>query len=525
MQPMILTAATIILAASAFFALTPQLQMLQQNSYYNTRYLSYLRTAFGWRSVLAGIGAALLVLFLWIPVWNGMVFLILAALFSAIRAWDTLRRQKNAIKPLVVTARVTRMYATAGVFLAVLGIIAALLPASRALMMAMCVLWLFTPLLALLANLVNRPLERAVAKHYIHDAQRILASHTGLRVIGVTGSYGKTSTKYILGRMLSERFDVLITPGSYNTPMGVVRTVREQLKGTTEVFVCEMGAKQVGDIKEICDICHPDMGVITSIGPQHLNTFHSMENIVSTKFELADAVLERGGRVFCNMENEFIRDRAKNLPCTGYGLSPKAGVWAGNVSFGRGGASFEIHAGERCIPVHTKLLGSHAVLNITAAAAVAVELGLTDTEIKVAVSQLAPVPHRLELKGFVNHSLLIDDAYNSNPEGCLAAVKVLNSFEGMKKIIVTPGLVELGEREYECNFALGAAAAKVCDEMILVGEQRSVPLADGARSANYPSEKLVVVKSFQEALQRLKTYAERDTVVLIENDLPDNYAR
>ena len=454
-----------------------------------------------------------------------MWFLLLSAVFSVVRTVDVFQRQRKAIKRLAVTARVTRLYATAGILLAVVCILTALLAASRAPVMALCLLWLCTPALALLSNLINHPVERMVARYYINDAKKVLAGHPGLKIIGVTGSYGKTSTKYILGRMLSERYNVLITPGSYNTPMGVVRTVREQLSATHEVFVCEMGAKQVGDIQEICDICHPDMGVITSVGPQHLNTFGSMENIVRTKFELADAVLAAGGRVFLNIENDWIRQKGQEMPCVRYGLRPGADVWADEASFDRSGSSFTIHAGERSIPVHTRLLGAHAVLNITAAAAVAIELGLTDTEIKVAVSQLTPVAHRLEMKSFVNHSILIDDAYNSNPEGCLAAVDVLGSFEGMRKVIVTPGLVELGDKEYECNHALGAAAAKVCDEIILVGEQRSAPLADGAKSAGCPPEKLVVVKSFQEALARLKASATHDTVVLIENDLPDNYAR
>ncbi len=525
MQHIILTAATVILAASAFFALTTQLQMLQQNSYYNKRYISYLRTALGWRTFLAIGCTAVLCVFLWFPLWQGMWFLVLSVVFSAVRTADAVSRQKKAIKRLVVTARVTRLYATAGIVLAAVCILTALLPASRALTMVMCLLWLCTPALAMLSNLINRPVERGVARYYIRDAKNILAGHKGLRIIGVTGSYGKTSTKYILGRMLSERYNVLITPGSYNTPMGVVRTIREQLTSTTEVFVCEMGAKQVGDIREICEICHPSMGVITSIGPQHLNTFGSMDHIVQTKFELADSVLGAGGKVFVNVENEFIRQKSQSMPCVRYGLHEGADVWADDASFDRSGSSFTIHAAGRSIPVHTRLLGAHAVLNITAAAAVAMELGLTDTEIKVAVSQLTPVAHRLEIKSFVNHSILIDDAYNSNPEGCLAAVEVLGSFEGMRKVIVTPGLVELGEKEYECNHALGAAAAKVCDEIILVGEQRSVPLADGAKSAGCPPEKLVVVKSFAEALARLKSSVTRDTVVLIENDLPDSYAR
>lgn len=525
MQHIILTAAAIVLAASAFLALTSPLQMLQQNSYYNKRYLSYLRTSFGWRSVVALTCTALLVLFLWLRVWSGMWFLILSAVFSAVRTVDTLKRQKKAIKPLVVTARVTRMYVMAGILLAVLCIVIALFPISRVLIMALCLFWLCTPALALLVNLINHPLERLVARYYINDAKKRLASHPNLRVIGVTGSYGKTSTKYILGRLLSEKYNVLITPGSYNTPMGVVRTVREHLLPTTEVFVCEMGAKQVGDIREICEICPPSMGVITSVGPQHLNTFGSIENIVSTKFELADAVLAQGGRVFLNVENELIRQKSDGMPHVGYGLNDKADVWADEITTGRSGSTFTIHAAGRSIPVHTRLLGAHAVLNITAAAAVAMELGLTDTEIKVAVAQLTPVAHRLEMKSFVNHSILIDDAYNSNPEGCLAAVEVLGSFEGMRKVIVTPGLVELGEKEYDCNFALGAAAAGVCDEIILVGQQRSVPLVDGAKSVGCPEERLVVVGAFAEAMQHLRTTVTRDTVVLIENDLPDNYVR
>lgn len=525
MQHVILTAAAVVLAASTFLALTTQLQMLQQNSYYNKRYLSYLRTAFGWRTALSAGCTALLILFLWLPVWKGMWFLILSAIFSALRTVNTLRRQKKAIKPLVVTARVSRMYATAGVLLAGVCIATALLPAGRVWNTVLCLLWLCTPVLTLLVNLINHPLERTVARYYVNDAKKRLASHPGLRVVGVTGSYGKTSTKYILGRLLSEKYNVLITPGSYNTPMGVVRTVREQLQPTTEIFVCEMGAKQVGDIREICEICPPSMGVITSVGPQHLNTFGSIENILSTKFELADAVLAQGGQIFLNVENDRIREKSQAMPCVRYGRSDQADVWADGVTTGRSGSSFTIHAAGRSIAVHTRLLGAHAVLNITAAAAVAMELGLTDTEIKVAVAQLTPVAHRLEMKSFVNHSILIDDAYNSNPEGCLAAVDVLGSFEGMRKIIVTPGLVELGEQEYDCNFALGAAAAKVCDEMILVGEQRSAPLVDGAKSAGYPQQRLRVVKSFQEALGYLRTSVARDTVVLIENDLPDNYAR
>lgn len=127
--------------------------------------------------------------------------------------------------------------------------------------------------LDIVANVINHPMEAGINQHYINDAVRKLKSVPELTVIGVTGSYGKTSVKFYLQTLLQEKYNVLVTPESFNTPMGVVRTIRGSLKPTTEIFVCEMGARHVGDIKEICDMVHPDHGVITSIGPQHLETF------------------------------------------------------------------------------------------------------------------------------------------------------------------------------------------------------------------------------------------------------------
>ena len=525
MAPVPVTVAAVLLAAGACYALTAQWHMLQQNSYFNRRYADYLRGAFSARTVLGALGAALCVLLVWWRPLNGWLLPAAALLLGLMRGWDIRRRQQKAIKPLVVTARVGRLYVTAGILLAALCAWTVFGPVGNWTATLLAVLWWLTPLLALLVNALNRPLEKAVAAHFVRDAKRRLADHPRLTVIGVTGSYGKTSTKYILGRLLSEKYDTLITPGSFNTPLGVVRTVREHLTPTTEIFVCEMGAKRVGDIAEICAIAKPTLGIITSVGPQHLNTFGSLENVVKTKFELADAVLAAGGTVVLNTDNDLIREKSREIPCVTVGRRPEADVRAEDIAVDRHGSSFTLRAGDRVIPVRTKLLGAHAVTNIAAATAVALQLGLSDAEIKAAVAALTPVAHRLELKPFVNHALLIDDAYNANPEGSLAAVEVLGRFEGMRHVIVTPGLVELGEREEACNRALGAAAAAVCDELIFVGEQRSVPLAAGAREAGCPEEKIRVVRSFREALDRLKATADRNTVVLIENDLPDNYAR
>ena len=171
----------------------------------------------------------------------------------------------------------------------------------------------------------------------------------------------------------------------------------------------------------------------------------------------------------------------------------------------------------------TKLLGLHNVNNIVAAAAIAHELGVTAAQIQFAVSALKATEHRLELKAWNNGSLLIDDAYNANPEGSLEAVRVLGSFDGMRKVIITPGLIELGSREYECNRALGAEAARHCDEIIFVGKNRSKPLVEGALSEGYDEDRIHVVSSFAEAMSIYAPTADRNSVVLLENDLPDNY--
>lgn len=162
--------------------------------------------------------------------------------------------------------------------------------------------------LDIVANVINHPMEAGINQHYINDAVKA-EKRPGLTVISVTGSYSKTSVKFYLQTLLQEKYNVLVTPESFNTPMGVVRTIRGSLKPTTEIFVCEMGARHVGDIKEICDMVHPNHGVITSIGPQHLETFFNMENIQKTKFELADALPE-GGMLFLNGDNDYIQQQA-----------------------------------------------------------------------------------------------------------------------------------------------------------------------------------------------------------------------
>ena len=521
---------TFLSAALAVPALIRQFQMLQQNSYFAVRYLRWYRSAFDVSNILgiAVAAAGAVTVFFRISATAGASGLLLSAVliaFLAVNAAVSLKLNKKSIKKLVFTARVKRMLTAGCVLFLLLAALAVIFggKAGKTLSAVLFFISALPELGTLILLLLMKPVEKAVSQYYINDAKKILRQKSDMKIIGVTGSYGKTSTKYIIGRILSEKYNTLITPENYNTPMGIVITVRRDLKPQTEVFVAEMGAKRKGDIAEICDIANPSLGVITSIGPQHLDTFGKIETVVSTKFELADRVRENGGIMFFNTDNIYIKKNSAGYSAVTYGTAD-CDCRALDISYSPDGLSLDICYKDIRFRVTSKLLGIHNALNITAAAAVALELGLTPQQITFAVSQLKPVEHRLQLKPYIGGSTLIDDAYNSNPEGCLEAVRVLGSFGGMKKIIVTPGLVELGDKEYECNRRLGQEAAEHCDIIILVGKKRSVPLAEGIRSSGkFPEENLYVVSSFAEATGIFSKMCDSKTVILFENDLPDNY--
>lgn len=424
-------------------------------------------------------------------------------------------KPKKAKKPLVFTTRVWRLLATGGVLMLLFGLAGywlSFLPVAALLL---------SPVMVMLGNLFNAPWEKAVRNWYINDAKRILASCPDLNILGVTGSYGKTSVKSYLGTLLSTGFDTLITPESYNTPMGVVRTVREKLRATHEVFVCEMGARHVGDIKELCDLVYPKHGLITAVGNQHLETFRTPENIRKTKYELADALPE-DGKLFVNWDCEAIRENPPAHPYITYGLSEDCDYRATDISLSLSGTEFTFVTPDgESARMRMRLIGGHSVLNVAGALAVCHTFGISLSALALAVRKLAPVEHRMQLlPGEITY---IDDAYNSNPAGCKAALETLGRFDACR-ILVTPGMVELGDAmDYE-NELFGREAAKVCDLCVLVGIRQAEPIKRGLLAEGFPEERIAVVNTLQEGLARVRSfYSEKKKVVLLENDLPDNY--
>ncbi len=436
-------------------------------------------------------------------------------------SWPRPARDK---KPLVFTGRAKRLYLLSAILMTAKVVSFIFVIHHGALLMfLLLLLCYFSRYYMLMAALILIPIENMINNRYLNDAKQKIARLPDLKRIGITGSFGKTSAKMIMAALLSEKYQTLATPASYNTPMGITKVIREQLSAVDEVFIAEMGAKQKGDIAELCELVHPSIGVLTAIGEQHLETFGSIETIIDTKFELLTS-LPKDGIAIVNGDDARIMANISQSPVKvlTYGFAEQNDYWADQISHDEKGVSFTFHHGEIAESFSSVLLGRHMISNILAALAVADQLGLSPEEMRRGVKALPAIAHRLQLSssgGF----FILDDAFNSNPTGAEAAMEVLAAFADSKKIIITPGMVELGEREYQLNFELGQKMAKVADYIILVGKTHSQPLQDGVAAANYPPEQLYVAEDLADARRRMAKVVEEKAVVLFENDLPDTY--
>ncbi len=526
-----------VLTLPAFlYVLRYNLHMFQLNGYKNGEHIHWLKKNVSRQYLLILIGISG-ILSMCLP---GIVTLLLqtAAVLICMKYYLYLKKT-NTKKKLVYTARVKRLILTDSILVILLLVLTGVFLGVSRIAGAFAILTTLQIIALVIVNWINRPVEGMINQHYINDAKKKLRSVPDLTVIGVTGSYGKTSVKYYLDTLLKEHFEVLITPESYNTPMGVVKTIRSSLKPSHQIFICEMGARHVGDIKEICDIVHPEHGIITSVGPQHLETFFNMDNIVNTKFELADALPEVG-LLFLNGDNEYIRNHSGKYKNK---IFYTTGEWAkarelesqieegevpqyyqtGDVKLSRTGTEFTVTApdGEK-ETFQMRLLGEHNVINVAGAVAVANTLGIPLKQLKVPVRRIQPVAHRMQLLERGNYTI-IDDAFNSNPVGSRAAVETLKQFEGVR-ILITPGMVELGEKEEEYNYKFGTYAADCCDYILLVGEKHTAPIHKGVLESGFSQERCRVFEKLEDALSfAYSIKAEGHKFILLENDLPDNY--
>ena len=522
---------TVIAIIASVLVARYYLHMFQLESYQLDGYIRWLKKHSekhlgGTLTIGVGAGIAYYVLALFLNIFVGdvcwLVSGILTALGFAAGAFLLDRGLHSAPekKPLVYTPRMKRLYAALALVAVVLGLIVHLVGLPGVF------LFVAVPYLALAAGFIMQPVEKAISNSYLNDAKRKLAAREDLIKIGITGSYGKTSTKFILASILSEKYDVLATPSSFNTPMGLTRVIREQLEPHHQVFLAEMGARHVGDIQELVDLVHPKYGLITSVGAQHLETFGNVETVANTKFELieglpADGVgffAADGGEVDKLYERATVRKYRAGL--RGVLLDMRAD----DIEVGPAGSTFTLKNGlGETVKCTTRLLGRHNIQNIVLACSVAAHLGLTMEQIARGVSKIEPVEHRLQLIPGANGVTVIDDAFNSNPVGAKAALDVLSGFPG-RHVVVTPGMVEQGEQEDAINRQFGAQMAYACDVAILVGKKHTAPIVEGLLNGGMAQEKIYVVSSLEEASVILGQIGLPGDTVLFENDLPDNYS-
>ncbi|MBR3929400.1 MAG: UDP-N-acetylmuramoyl-tripeptide--D-alanyl-D-alanine ligase [Clostridia bacterium] len=535
-----LVACLLTLAASRYF-----IHMLQLESYQLDGYMRWLRkdanNMFGW-TFKTGVSAT--VAFYVLPVLISMfvtgerqrssiistvVIMIFVAVYGAYMIFKDFGRTQK--KPLVFTKRVKRLYAvltlTAVVICALMVLISGrydALNAKRAvawlspyLLIAVC------PYVVMLAGYLAKPIEDKINRSFFVKAQNKLKSLPKMKKIGITGSYGKTSAKYCLAAILSEKYKVFYPKASINTPMGLSKVINEELTDDMDVFIAEMGARHVGDIKELVELVHPEFGMITSVGPQHLETFKTVEIVANTKYELIEG-LPKTGKAFFAADGSFVDKLYERCKIKKFRAGISDGyldMHAEDVEVGAFGSRFTLMESDgSSIRVETKLLGRHNISNIVLCCQVAREIGMTLPEIAEGVKRIKPVKHRLQLiAGAMN---VIDDAFNSNPVGAKEALNVLHSFPG-KHLIITPGFVEMGENEDKFNYELGTHIAETCDAAILVGPKHTSPIRQGMLDRGFDEKKIMVVNTLDEAAKKIPMFASNGDAVLFENDLPDNY--
>jgi UDP-N-acetylmuramoyl-tripeptide--D-alanyl-D-alanine ligase len=374
-------------------------------------------------------------------------------------------------------------------------------------------------LLCGVSAVIAAPVESLLQTKYIYLAKKKIASMPNLKIIGITGSFGKTSVKFILQKLLEDRYKVCASPNSYNTPMGLCRAVNENLKPDDQIFIAEMGARRRGDVAKLCEIAPPDIAVITAIGEQHIATFKNINMVAKTKYEIVENLKPQGLAVFnchspivIDLYNKTIQDK---LPV---GTGDSFAYYSEPQTFNRG-SKFKLTIDNQTIDCVTALLGIHNIGNITLAAAVAYKLGASLEEIAQKITELKPAPHRLQLIESGGMTI-IDDSFNANLEGAKAALDVLKSFL-QKKIVITAGLVDMGKRQKSVNEELGKYIAGAADWCIITGPN-SLYIYDGLVKANFSPKRIRACDNLNQAVNILNSISG-SKVVLFQNDLPDNF--
>jgi len=511
------------------------LHFFQQEEYDNLRFLhwwirsrSFEKRATGTALALALAGG---LVGLWVDRIPEMVAG-LSVLLLSFAGWS--HRKREAKKPLVMTSRARRIFVLAWVVLMMgwiggLQCIRVYIPTAfffASLFLSASLSIQLIPVTLVAANGLLFPFESRIQKTYLREAKEILR-RVNPTIIGITGSYGKTSTKHILAHILANHAPTLATPGSVNTLMGITRIIRERLRDEHRYFIVEMGAYKIGSIKTLCELTPPHLAIVTAVGLAHLERFKSVETVAQAKSELPRS-LSPDGIAVLNGDDPHCRNMGNHLPTMAffYGRTENAGPLHCRLL-----RVETLPQGTHCVlafdgkeyEIGLPIFGAHQAMNAAAAFLAAVRLGVPAVTALAALRNLPPIAHRLEVQTGAEGITIIDDSYNSNPIGFLNALETLRDLPGERKILVTPGMVELGAKEAEEHARVAAFAAHMCHRICLIRPQRVPTLRSALLQNGFSVDNLSEFDSLRDAQGWLTGQLRRGDVVLYENDLPDLY--
>jgi len=524
-----------------------QAHYYQIEEYLNQRYLIWLgKERMRWlptRPVVVVVAATVIGLFLdTIPGTTNVLAFIIVGVAAVISVWPPARGEVK--KPFVRTERATRMLGAAFVVPALAALLAFFfvesLSTGRSTLVLLSIsgllLFLMAPVWLMAGNLLMYPVETILRQRFQRQAQQVL-NRIRPRVIGITGSYGKTTTKNYLSEILSSRYRTYATPKSYNTLMGISLAINRDLADdySIEYFVCEMAMYGPGEIAKLCEFVPPDVSIVIEVGPQHLERAGSIENIAKAKYEIIQGLRPDGVGIF-NWDNDYIKEMIRR----GYPqhriavsrvLSPAEARQEGvrfiaqDINEELDGLAFtvmDVNTGQR-EAFSTPLVGIHNVTNLLLATAAAVNEGLSLRDVAYRVRTLQPAESRLVRQVADGGIIIINDSYSANPVGAVSALKVLGMQPGERKVLITPGMIELGDLHKTENKRLGQLAPLYATDIILVGEKQTKPVQEGILSTDFPPDRLHIVSTLSEATRWYQQNLRSGDAVLFLNDLPDTY--
>jgi UDP-N-acetylmuramoyl-tripeptide--D-alanyl-D-alanine ligase len=548
MQVFLLLILAIIWLSGTWLRIYKQARFYQIEEYMSRRYLRWIMNnrnhLFPARSIGAWfIGVALGFLMGEAP--NSVLPVIIGILAGLIASIP--QSEGEVKKKLIRTQRVTRIigsgFFVSGFLLIALNLVSnsLTLPDINIIEIALVstlgfILFLLAPLWLMLGNILMIPVETYMRQRFLNQASQVL-DNIRPKVIGITGSYGKTTTKNFLYDIMSVRYRTYATPKSYNTLMGISLSINRDLTDdySVEYFISEMGAYVEGEIERICKLTPPDISIVTEIGPQHLERFGTLENVKKAKYEIITNLAPDGVAVF-NWDNPYIQDMVKQgYPNTQLTVSRELTLeeakaqnitWlATDIQETLAGLSFNIINIQTDEQEHitTAIVGEHNVTNLLLSTAVAHQEGIPLRDIAFRIRSLQPAESRLVIQTTAEGITIINDAYSANPKGVISALKVLGMYQTGKRLLITPGMVELGDLHEVENRKLGELATQYASDIILIGKEQTKPIFEGIQSSTFDMNNVKVKETLTEAVDWYQSNLKSGDTVLFLNDLPDTY--